>query len=75
MFSPAEIDSALRIMALTGRRKQPDFLSGNIEVFHVELPMMTLTGKEPNPLGGPLRSRSSPLRFSGTVMKYQEAEL
>ena len=65
--SPAEIPSTLRIAAFSGRTKQPDFLSGKMEVLHDDSPIVTSTGIDPNPRWGPLRARSSSLSLGGTV--------
>ncbi len=66
--------SALRILALSGNIKQPLLLSGKIDVFQTLLPMVALTGNEPNP-----RCMPAKLFFIfvvsalGTDTKYQAA--
>ncbi len=47
--SSSFIFSALRTAALVGNKYVPDFLSGNIDVFHFVFPTVTSTRMEPNP--------------------------
>lgn len=68
------MDSALRTDALTGKTKQPDFLSGKIDVRQVDVPIETSTGIEPKPALGPTRSRRSSLCSGETVAKVQESD-
>ena len=46
---PATIPSFFRTSAFSDKRYAPAFLSGNIDVFHVVLPIATITGSDPHP--------------------------
>ncbi len=48
-MSSAEIFSFFLISVLRGKRYVPLFLSGNMEVFQVVVPMVALTFNEPQP--------------------------
>jgi len=69
--SPSLRLSARRTAALTGKKKLlGSLLMGKIEVFHVELPMVTSTAIEPNPRGGDGTSLTFAPTSGGTCRKY-----
>ncbi len=49
MVSPAASFSSRRTSAFTGRRNEPEALSGKIEVVHWVLPVRAMTGSLPQP--------------------------
>ncbi len=72
--SSEKICSFLRTSALRGKRYPPDCLSGNMDVFHVVLPIVTVTGIEPQPrLGVPKDFFISSDCFLGTAIKCHPA--
>ena len=73
-LSSEKIFSFLRISALSGKRYPPDCLSGNIEVFQLVLPVITVTGIDPHPrLGVPKDFFISSDCFLGTETKCHPA--
>src|SRR3989338_65626 len=70
ILPPSLTFSFLRTSALSGRRYAPDFLSGKIDVFQLVLPIVTVTGSEPQPRDNTLNFFLMPSDcFLGRVMK------
>ena len=69
--APSSRSCAFRTGFFTGRTNEPDLLSGKTEVVQREVPIVTMTRTDPNPLRRPsVNSVMSSAQLSGSVMKY-----
>ena len=73
-MSPCFMFPDFLTFALTGKMKLSVLLSGNTDVFHLHLPMVTFTGMDPHPRRGCLNEAVSFFAVTfGSVKKCHAA--